>query len=164
MKYFMAVLGAAFLLAIIIELILPLRFYGYVKKYCQQYGVKKSTALAVIWTESKFDVDAVSSAGACGLMRIMPSTAEWLCAELNIEYDKAHLFDAEYNIRLGVYYLSYLQKSFKGDYVIAAYNAGEGNVRLWLESGGEIRFAETENYVKKVKLLSRLYAVRVGKD
>lgn len=158
----MAVLGAAFLLAIIIELLLPLRFYGSVKKYCQQYGVKKSTALAVIWTESKFDVDAVSSAGACGLMQIMPSTAEWLCGELNIEYDRARLFDAEYNISLGVYYLSYLQKSFSGDYAIAAYNAGEGNVRLWLVSGGDIRFAETRDYVKRVKLISRLYELRIG--
>ena len=155
---------AIFALAVVIvlfDLAFPLRYYGYVKKYCDSYGVEQSTALAVIWAESRFDEGAISSQGAQGLMQVMPSTAKWLCQSLGIEYRAGMLLEPEANVRLGVYYLSYLQNRFEGDSVIAAYNAGEGNVRAWLNDGGEVRFAETRRYIKKVNLAKKVYSLRI---
>ncbi|MCH5164687.1 MAG: lytic transglycosylase domain-containing protein [Clostridiales bacterium] len=157
-----AVLCILFALIIAVDVVFPLRYYGYVKKYCSEYDVEPSIALAVIWTESKFRPQAVSSAGARGLMQLMPSTAEWLSSMLGEEYSDEKLFEPEYNIRLGIFYFSYLQQSFEGDYVLAAYNAGEGNVRKWLAGDGEIKFAETQDYIKKVNLVKKIYKFRVG--
>ena len=95
-------------------------------------------------------------------MQLMPSTAEWLAGELNEQYSEDKIFDPEFNIKIGIFYLSYLQQSFEGDYVLAAYNAGEGNVKRWIEVGGEIKFAETRNYINKVNKIKRLYGFRVG--
>lgn len=147
---------------IAIDALLPIRYYGYIKRYCVEFSVEPSLALAVIWTESKYRPNAVSRSGAKGLMQLMPSTAEWLSDELGEEYSDEKLFEPEYNLRLGIYYLSYLQGRFDGDYILAAYNAGEGNVKLWLESGGEVKFPETRDYIKKVNRIKRLYAFRVG--
>lgn len=120
----------------------------------ERYGVDVYVTLAVISAESKFDARAVSSAGAVGLMQLMPATAEWIADKLNIEYGYEKLFDVEYNIRLGTYYLSYLLKSFEYEYALAAYNAGEGVVREWIEKGinvEDIPYPETRDYVKRVK-------------
>ena len=155
------VLCALFAVIIALDVLFPVRYYGYVKRYCREYNVSPSVALAVIWTESKFRPNAVSGAGACGLMQLMPSTAEWLAGELGAEYNDEKLFEPEYNIRLGIFYLSYLQQHFDGDYVLAAYNAGEGNVRKWLSSGGEIKFPETRDYINKVNFVNNLYKLRV---
>lgn len=121
--------------------------------YSNRYGVDVYVTLAVIATESGFNPRAVSYKGAVGLMQLMPSTAEWVSEKLNVEYNYDALFDAEYNIMLGTYYLSYLLKSFDYEYAIAAYNAGEGNVREWQEMGIEVEdipYKETREYVGKV--------------
>ena len=149
-------------LTICVDVAFPLKHYKIVKKYCSAFGVRPSLALAVIWTESKNDEFAISNAGACGLMQLMPSTAKWLCAITGQVYDYDKLFDAEYNVRLGIYYISYLQQKFSGNYVLAAYNAGEGNVRRWLSDGGEIKYDETRDYVKRVNALTKIYAFRIG--
>ncbi len=148
--------------AIAFDLLFPIRYYAAVKENCDRYGVEPSVALAVIWTESKFRSDAESSAGACGLMQLMPTTAQWLSYELDIEYGKEKLFEPEYNIRLGIYYLSYLKEKFDGDYALAAYNAGEGNVEKWLQTNGEIRFSETRDYINKVNMAKKIYRLRIG--
>lgn len=144
-----------------LDVLFPLSYYGFVRKYCKMYDVEPSLALAVIWTESKFRPHAVSSAGACGLMQLLPSTAEWLSSETGDEYADEKLFEPEFNIKLGIAYLSYLGKSFEGDYLLAAYNAGEGNVARWLAAGGEIAFAETRDYIKKVDFVKKIYELRV---
>ncbi len=98
---------------------------------------------AVIHAESLFDPQAVSSAGAEGLMQLMPETA----GHLNVHRP----FDPRQNILGGSEFLAYLQKRFDQlDHVLAAYNAGETNVRKY---GGIPPFTETRNYVKKVKEL-----------
>ncbi|MDJ1006960.1 MAG: lytic transglycosylase domain-containing protein [Paracoccaceae bacterium] len=102
--------------------------------------VSPALALAVIAVESSGRVDAVSSAGAKGLMQLMPATAE-----------RFGVTDAtaRENIRGGVEYLDWLIRHFAGDEVLAlaGYNAGEGAVR---EHGGVPPFAETRDYVPKV--------------
>lgn len=98
---------------------------------------------AVIHAESLFDPYAVSSAGAEGLMQLMPQTA----GHLNVHQP----FDARQNILGGSEFLSYLQERFdRLEHVLAAYNAGETNVRRY---GGIPPFTETQNYVRKVKEL-----------
>jgi len=96
---------------------------------------------AVAHTESKFVPTARSGRGAVGLMQLVPRTGRWLGA--------SKLTDPAQNIMAGAKYLKYLNDRFGGDTqkAIAAYNAGEGNVRRF---GGVPPFRETRNYVKKV--------------
>lgn len=102
--------------------------------------VSPALALAVIAVESSGRIDAVSSAGAKGLMQLMPATAE-----------RFGVFDttASENIRGGIEYLDWLIRHFDGDPVLAlaGYNAGEGAV---VEHGGVPPYAETRDYIPKV--------------
>lgn len=133
-----------------------------VEKYASEYNVPEYIILAVIEVESDFDPAATSSAGACGLMQMTPSTFEWLTSSehLGENLGAYELYDPEVSIRYGVYYLRYLFTRFRNwDTALAAYNGGEGNVSKWLlddeYSNGDgtlkhIPFKETRNYVKKV--------------
>lgn len=140
-------------------MVFPIRYSDSVTKYGKMFDVERSVIFAVIHTESKFDADAKSSAGALGLMQIMPATAAWLAQELNVEYNESMLVCPDYNIMLGVYYISYLSKSFGGDKVFAAYNAGEGKIREW---GNRIAYKETRDYIKRIKMARAIYAMRIG--
>ena len=83
--------------------------------------------------ESGFKPMAKSGKGARGLMQLMPSTAEWIANKNGIAYSEELLVNAEYNLELGCAYLSYLSSRFDGKRnIAAAYNAGEGDVRKWL--------------------------------
>ncbi len=97
---------------------------------------------AVAHAESKFVPTARSGAGAIGLMQLVPRTGRWLGAQ--------NLTDPAQNIMAGAKYLKYLTDRFGGDTqkAIAAYNAGEGNVRRF---GGVPPFRETQNYVQRVR-------------
>jgi len=97
---------------------------------------------AVAHTESKFKPTARSQRGAVGLMQLVPRTGRWMGAN--------NLADPAQNIMAGAKYLRYLTDRFDGDQqkVIAAYNAGEGNVRRFR---GVPPFRETRSYVVKVK-------------
>ena len=133
-----------------------------VDKYAEQYNVPSYLVLAVIEVESDFDPAATSSAGACGLMQMLPKTFAWLTSSehLGENLKSLELFDPDVSIRYGTYYLKYLFTRFRNwDTALAAYNAGEGNVAEWLEddeysnSDGTLKyipFKETRNYVKKV--------------
>ncbi|MDO9527424.1 MAG: lytic transglycosylase domain-containing protein [Gemmobacter sp.] len=103
--------------------------------------VSPALALAVIGIESAGRADAVSSAGAQGLMQLIPATAE--------RFGVTDSKDAAQNIKGGVAYLNWLMKEFDGDpvMVLAAYNAGEGAVKA---NGGVPPYAETRAYVPKV--------------
>lgn len=107
----------------------------------QKYDVDPSLVAAVIEQESKFRRGATSQVGARGLMQLMPRTGRWLGAR--------NLYDPEQNVDAGVKYIKYLQERFHGNVnqTIAAYNAGEGNVKRY---GGVPPFRETQTYVKKV--------------
>jgi len=104
-------------------------------------SVSPALALAVISVESAGRVDAVSRAGAQGLMQLIPATAE--------RFDVADAFDPRQNIRGGVTYLNWLLAEFDRDVVLAlaGYNAGEGAVR---RNNGVPPFAETRDYVPRV--------------
>ena len=146
----------------------PTRYREHVEKYAEQYGLEPALVFAVIKTESSFRADAVSSAGAIGLMQIMPSTAEKLARRLGEETPSAEeLADPETNVRYGCAMLAWMRDEFGSmDTVLAAYNAGWGNVSKWLadeaySSDGvtlhTIPFRETENFVGRVNLAAEKY-------
>jgi len=129
--------------------------------------VPPSLVLSLIQAESNYRPQAVSSAGAAGLMQIMPATGRELAEKAGLDWSilsdeevQQELFDAPLNIRLGTSYIDQLVKQFGNDYELglAAYNWGQGNVRRALRRAGgrtwrDIRESapdETRNYVKKV--------------
>ncbi len=142
-------------------------FYPYphrelVTTYSQQYNVDPYLVLAVIRKESRFYTQAHSRVGAQGLMQIMPETGMWIAQQMKLEgFSEGKLFEPQYNIPMGIWYLAYLDKTFNGDLpkMLAAYNAGEHKVRKWLNdrtwSGSlqdtdQIPYEETKNYVEQV--------------
>ncbi len=141
--------------------------------------VDPAAIYAVARQESRFDIDAVSSAGARGIMQLMPATAKETANLLGISYSPSRLTsDAAYNAYLGSTYLSRQLKRFEGSLILAAaaYNAGGGNVNKWIESFGnptspnvdpvvwieQIPFVETRKYVQRVIANYMIYRERLG--
>ena len=151
----------------------PIKYEYYVEKYSKKFGVDVCLVYGVIRTESGFDPNAVSNAGAIGLMQIMPDTFTWLqnyrtdfMPEELIESDK--LYDPETNIEYGVFMLKYLLDHYDGETSLAiiAYNAGYGNVDSWLSDGtipkkgvtsADVPFSETANYLSRVTEAMEMY-------
>ena len=113
----------------------------YFQEASQTYGVPVSLLKAVAKAESNFDQSVVSSAGAVGVMQLMPETAK----DLGVK----NIYDTKENIMGGAKELSQLLKRYDGDLTLtlAGYNAGIGNVQKY---GGVPPFKETQNYIKKV--------------
>jgi hypothetical protein len=122
--------------------------------------------LGVAREESGFDPHVRSSAGAVGVMQLMPTTAHILARKLGYSYELGRLEDADFNMTLGAAYLGQLVDQFGGSYVMAAaaYNAGPGRPTEWTSFCGDPRstsqdpadyiecipFSETRNYVMRV--------------
>ncbi|MBR2861215.1 MAG: lytic transglycosylase domain-containing protein [Clostridia bacterium] len=146
---------------------LPIKFQEQVEKYSAEYSLDKYLVYAIINTESGFDPEAESHAGAIGLMQLMPDTASWLNEKYSLGYDEINLKDPDQNVRMGCCYLAYLSNRFSSpELVFAAYNGGPNNVAKWLNnpeysSDGKtlkrIPYEETSNYVKKVSVRYDFY-------
>lgn len=134
----------------------PLGYWDVIKKVSEEIGLDPYLVTAVIREESRFDPVVVSWAGAVGLMQLMPTTAKRFSEDI----DRSGLQDANRNIIIGSHYLSVLIREFKElHYALAAYNAGEGALKRWIDRMGnrdidefieDIPFAETRRYVMRV--------------
>ena len=126
--------------------------------------VEPAFAHAIIRQESQFNKEAVSSAGATGLMQLMPATATF--TEQRYKIKKKKLNDPHHNVQVGSHHLKDLMEKYRGSIVLAAaaYNAGASAVDEWIEQFGDPRspgvnvidwiemipYAETRNYVQRV--------------
>jgi len=139
----------------------PLHYQEQIGHSAESAGIDPYLICAVIETESNWDSSAVSSAGAQGLMQLMPETAAWIAGKNGVTFEEAKLAEPEYNISLGSLYLDWLLEYWQGDVTLtaAAYNAGLNNVQAWLDEGvwdgnaettADIPFAETSHYTEKL--------------
>ena len=161
----------AVILYIGVCVLFPLENIEIIERYAEEYNLEPSMVCAVINVESHFDAGAKSPKGASGLMQIMQRTADWAAEEIGIEnYEYENIFEPELNIRIGCWYLNRLMKQYDGNInlVMAAYNAGSGNVSNWLydekystdgKTLSKIPYAETEAYLKKINKNKTVYEI-----
>jgi len=141
-------------------------------------GIRNAPELALVLgvarQESEMNPRAISSAGARGLIQLLPATAKRMARTLRVKYSRARLTqDPAYNLRLGSVYLAGLLKRYNGAYALAlaGYNAGPNRVKRWLRANGDPRtgevdpidwiemipFHETRNYVQRVLENTQIY-------
>lgn len=130
--------------------------------YANRYKVDRDLVAGVILAESKFQPKARSLYDARGLMQLMPETAIWIARQIeDDDFTVEKLYNPKVNIKYGTWYLAELQSEFGHNeiLVLAAYNAGRGNVHEWIDkyhwtedfqNYNEIPFPETREYVKRV--------------
>ena len=117
--------------------------------------------ISIIRKESRFNQNAVSSAGALGLMQLMPDTASFIASKNGVKYSKNDLFNPEYNINLGVKYYNYIKTNHHSSdlYTLASYNGGHNSVSAWInkintddpeEFVERIQYPETKDYIKQI--------------
>jgi soluble lytic murein transglycosylase len=153
-----------------VNLRFPKAFDKKITRYAGDRNINPAWAFAIARRESSFMPDAQSSAGAKGLMQIMPATAKELKGR---RVDNWYLYNAENNIELGTKYLRELLDKNKGNHVLAtaSYNAGPHRIKKWLKYGKTmpadvwietIPFKETRNYVKSVLAYQEIYQHKPG--
>lgn len=147
---------------------LPIYYRQVIFQEAAAAGLDGYLLAAIIKTESNFNPRAVSPKGARGLMQIMPETGKWVAGQKGLEgYSPDLLFNPEYNLKIGAWYVSELYREYDGDTVLmlAAYNAGRGNVNKWLDqtwtgeqgSIDRIPYPETRQFIRKVLFYQKAY-------
>jgi soluble lytic murein transglycosylase len=135
----------------------------------REHDVDEALLLAIARQESRFVPDIVSSAGAIGLMQLMPPTAHWVAKQLNrSEYRPSQIADVGINTKFGAFYFKYWLERLDGMPALAAaaYNAGPRRAQAWRDGAPiegavwveTIPFNETRDYVKKVLANAMIYA------
>ncbi|MBP1714735.1 MAG: lytic transglycosylase domain protein [Deltaproteobacteria bacterium] len=149
----------------------PLGNPHWINKQAESQNLDPALLSAVILEESRFDPQALSVAGARGLMQIMPGTGKDIAKSLKVRpYGDQQLYNPELNIRFGSWYLARLLAEFEGKthLAVAAYNAGPRAVRDWLtrfpglpedEFVEKIPYVETRNYVVRVLTSRQVYNI-----
>jgi len=137
----------------------PLKYQSIVRGHARNYHLDPALLAAVIEQESKFRADVKSSSGAVGLMQLLPDTAKGIAVHTGgTQFRVQDLYNPEINIRYGAWYLDNLFRKYGSErLVLAAYNAGQGNVDRWRAHGEDIQFSETKAYVSRVEDLQRIY-------
>lgn len=146
-----------------------LYFRDIIEQAAEEYNFDPLLVFSLIRQESFFEGFIISSAGAKGLMQIMPATGEEISKTLNwpVEYQESDLYRPIINIRMGTSYLSRMRTFFDDDIyaALAAYNAGPGNVLKWIEKANNdqdlfleiIPFEETRRYLRNIYTFYRIY-------
>lgn len=141
------------------QALFPLPYYPTIAKWSQTRQLNPALVAGLIRQESRFEVAIRSSAGATGLMQLMPGTAEWVAQKIKLS--NYQVTAPEDNINMGTWYLDYTHREYNNNSIlaIASYNAGPGNVSKWVtkKNYGDwdefiemIPFAETRVYVESV--------------
>ena len=140
----------------------PMTYAPEIRAAAAEFSLDPAYVASVVLAESSFDAEAVSSAGAIGLMQIMPATGEWIAGKLEDEpFDVQRLYQPEVNLRYGCWYLRFLLDRYDGDMYTAstAYHQGQGRVDQWLEDPQysqdgrtltAISSAVTDTYVNRI--------------
>ncbi|MGV8836685.1 transglycosylase SLT domain-containing protein, partial [Cellvibrio sp.] len=155
----------------------PIVYKEHVAKAAQQTSVNPLFIFAVTRQESAFVHDAKSTAGAVGLMQLLPATAKQTAQKNGLSFTPQDLIKPEKNIALGSRYLDHLLGVFDGNRILAAaaYNAGPTRVKKWLntDKGAQlpydvwietIPYKETRGYVQNILSFSVIYAYRLGQE
>ena len=163
---------------------LPFDFYAYPVNGIPPFKsvgpeVEQSIVFAIARQESAFNPAVVSPANAYGLMQVTPDAGRYVCKRAGIGFDLNRLkTDPVYNAAIGAAELGGLLEDYRGSYVMtfAAYNAGRGSVKKWVERYGDPRdpkvdavdwveqipFSETRNYVQRIMENLQVYRARFG--
>jgi soluble lytic murein transglycosylase-like protein len=141
------------------------------------FRIDPSLLYALALQESRFDAAAISPAGARGIMQMMPATASYVARDPSLAAENMdRLHDAAFSLELGQRYVHYLARHEVVDgnliRLLAAYNAGPGNLQKWLPASGHrddpflfiesIPVDETRGFVQRVMAYSWIYASRLG--
>lgn len=141
----------------------PLEYKEEIIAACDKNDLDPYLVCAIIYVESKFDPSSKSSAGAVGLMQVMPETGLWAAAKKGDNYLVEDLDNPSVSIDIGTWYYKYLVSKYKNEKLaLAAYNSGFKNVDRWLgenknkdktvdEVIAEIPFKETRQFVERVE-------------
>ena len=154
-----------------VNLRFPLAFNDEIHRFAKKHKINPAWAFAITRRESSFMQDANSSAGAKGLMQVMPNTAKVLTKKKNVTHK--YLFNSTNNINLGTKYLRKLLDRYDANPILAtaSYNAGPYRVSGWLKQIDTmpadmwietIPFKETRDYVKSVMAYQQIYQAKVG--
>lgn len=137
----------------------PFPYMETIEQWAQQRQLNPMLVIALIRQESRFEPEIESSAGALGLMQVMPETGDWVAKQIGLQnYSLTNPVD---NINLGTWYLDYTHREYTNNSMlaVASYNAGPGSVADWIKKYGledpdrfveEIPFPETRGYVESV--------------
>ena len=149
----------------------PLAYQDNFIAHARRANIPVQWSLAIARQESAFMPDARSSAGALGVMQLMPATAQLVAKRIGVTLKESkRLTETDLNIRLGTHYLGQMLRRFQNNRILAsaAYNAGPGRVQRWLDPSVPfdvwievIPFSETRNYVQNVLMFSSIYSRRM---
>lgn len=146
-------------------------YLPWIEEVAAKYKLPELLIYSLIYQESRFAAHAYSTAGASGLMQLMPETAAQIAGEIGYppDYTQSDLAIPRYNLELGSNYLARQIYVFEGDlyHALAAYNGGPGNTMIWKElTNGDpdvflnsIRFLETRTYLRRIVEIYHLYSL-----
>ena len=155
---FICAFGFLILGLIGLRALFPLDYREEILEWSAVYNLEPAWVASIIRCESSFRPQVISSAGAIGLMQIMPETGKWIAEQLILNnYSLALLTNPASNIQLGTWYLRYLLDRFStADSALMAYNAGPTNADRW-KGHLELAFPETQQYIRRIHLCLPIY-------
>src|SRR5215216_1104295 len=152
----------------VMRTIYPLKYTATIREVSEENDLEPAFVAGVIYTESRFRAHVESHSKAYGLMQLLPQSARFIQRKSGIKGDYR---DPEVNIRLGTWFLGYLDRQYKGDerLILAAYNSGEGSVDAWVSDEGfdiakDIPYKETRHYVNNALEAKQTYKELYGRN